>query len=784
MATISTPGIGSGLNVDSIVSKLMQVESLPLVALQNRQASYEAKISAYGTIQSALSSFQTAVSALSSASQFQAFSTTASDTSVLSASASSLAKPGSYNVTVNSLAQAQSLSSSGQATTASPLGTGTATTLSFQFGTITGTAVNGSYTGASFAADASQPVGNVVIDNSNNSLQGIRDAINAAQVGVTASLVNDGNPYTPFHLLISSNSTGAAQSLKITSSGGDTAVTSLLAYDPAGTQNLTQTMNAQSASLAVNGLAINSASNAVTGAVPGVTLNLTKGGGATSTISIANNTSSVATAIQALVTSYNSVNSTIVNLTAYNSTSKSGGLLLGDFTTQNIQAKLRSTLSTAVPGLSVNAGLTNLSQVGVSFLKDGSLSLDSTKLQTSLSSNFSDFSALFAAVGKSTDSLVNYAGSTPSSKAGNYAISVSTLATRGTVTGTPGATQSNLDGSTNAGLTIDSNNNQILLALDGNNAIPVRLTSGAPYASSAALATQLQSDMNTALGSAGQSSSVTVSSFGGKLSIRSNTTGSASAISITDGTNGSTENLLGTPATTKVSTITAGSNDQLALTINGTSGIATIPAGTYSASDLATQIQAAINGTQAFTQAGVSSLVSQSAGILTLSAASYGSSSSIAITSSTAGTTLFGKSPVTATGVDVAGSINGVAAVGLGQSLTGASGDASEGLRIQIGGGNTGARGILNFSKGYGFNLKTLANSYLDSTSGPLASSTDSATRNIADLTKQTDALNVRLAATQARYQAQYTALDVLISNMSSTSSFLTQQLANLPKAS
>lgn len=783
---ISSPGIGSNLDVNSIVSKLMAVESRPLTLLQKKEASYQAKITAYGTLKGALSTFQSSVSSLASASTFQTLSASASDSSILSASATSLASPGTYSIDVSTLAKAQTISSTGQASTSTAIGAGTSTTLTFSFGTISGGALaNGIYTGSTFTQDASQASKTVVIDSTNNSLQGIKDAINAANVGVTASIVNDGTEGSPYRLMLTSSNTGLSKSMKITASGGgDATITNLLSYDPAGTQNLTQTTAAQNASLSVNGLAISSTSNAVSSAIPGVTLNLSKTG--SSSLTVSNNTAAVTSAIQGFVKAYNDVNNNLKTLTAYNPTTKTGGLLIGDAPTQQIQARLRSTIGAALSGVGSNT-LTNLTDVGISFLKDGTLSLDSSKLQSALSSNFSDFASLFAAFGKPTDSLVNYVSSTNNTKAGSYDVNVTTLATQGKMIGSDKATQAKLTGSAAANLTINAGiNDQLLVSVDGAASVAVTLTPGAPYASAAALAAQVQTDINTALAGAGQTGTVTVTENGGVLSVKSDKFGATSGVSITDdpgfpGNAGATDLLGGAPTSSTETTVTAGVNDQLSLSIDGTAGTVTLAAGTYTASTLAAQIQSAINGTSTFSTAGITVSVGQAADVLTITSSRYGTSSTVSVTGGSGATNLFGAAPVSTAGVNVAGTINGVAATGSGQNLVGATDDDSEGLNLLVFGGSTGARGTVEFSKGYAYNLNTLIDDFL-SDSGAIASSTTNANKVIADLHKQADSWTLRLAAQEKRYRAQFTALDKLIGSMSTTASFLTQQLANLPK--
>jgi flagellar hook-associated protein 2 len=776
---MATSAVSSSIDVNSIVSQLMQVESQPLTVLQSKEATILSTISAYGTVKGSLSSFQSAVSALSSPSLYTAQSANASDPTVLSASTSLLATGGNYDITVNSLAKSQKLSSAAQASTVSSIGGGGATTISFQFGSISGgTLAGGVYSGASFSADPAQATTSLVIDSSNNSLQGIRDAINRAGLGVKAAIVNDGAPGTPYHLTLTSTATGAASAMKITASGAnaDPAVAALLGYDPAGSQGFTQTVAAQNASLNIDGQPISSATNAVTDAISGVTLNLAKTG--TSTLSLSNNTAPVADAVNALVKAFNDTNSTLKKMTAYDPVNKTGGLLHGDSTIIALQAKLRSTLATALSGTGDNK-LTNLTQLGVAFQKDGTLAVNSAKLQTALTDNFSDFASLFTAAGKTTDSLVSFAGSSASSTPGSYDINVTRLATRGSAAG---LTRPNgLAGSVAANLTIDATNNQLQVDVDGAGPVAVTLTAGAPYASAAALAAQVEVDINGALTTAGQAGRVTVTESGGKLTIKSAAASATSSLSVTEdpGAPGNTgaASLLGTPA--KLSTIVAGVNDQLTVSISGTTSTITLAAGSYTGDTLAQQVQAAINSDATFQQASIAVSASSANGSLTVTSTRYGSTSAINITGGSAFASLFSGSASSTPGVDVAGTINGVAATGSGQFLTGAADQPAAGVKLQVVGGAIGARGKVNFSQGYAYLLNNALDSMLSST-GALASNTDNANRNIADLHKRADTLTVQLTAMEKRYRAQYTALDSMLTNMNQTSQFLTQQLASL----
>ncbi len=663
---ISSPGVGSNLDVNSIVSQLMSIERQPLTSLDRKEAGYQAKLSAYGTLKGALSSFQTSVRALSDISKFQIVKASSADTTVLSASASSIAVPGTYSVEVTKLAQSQKLVATGQASTTAAIGTGT---LSFDFGTISGgtfNSVTGKYTGATYTSNGAG-VKTVTIDASNNSLAGIRDAINNAKIGVSATIVNDGGA-SPYRLALTSTSIGKTNSIKIT--GGDAGLSALLGHDPANDagQNLSETVTAQNAELKVDGVAVSKTSNSISDVIQGVTLNLLKTNVGTPTVvTTTRDTASVTSAVNTFVKAYNDINKTLGDLSAYDVATQQAAILQGDSSVNSIRSQLRNTLTSTLAG--IGGSYTTLSQIGIAFQKDGTLAVDSTKLQSAIDSNFSDIASLFAATGKASDSLVSYASATANTKPGAYALTVSQLATQGNVVGL-GA----------AGLTID------------------------------------------------------------------------------------------------------GTNDSLSVTVDGVTATVTLTAGTYTAAALATEVQSKINGSTVFSGAGISIAVTQTGGTMTLTSNRYGSASNVSVAGIGAAS-LLGGAPTGTIGIDVAGTINGVAATGSGQYLTAASGNAAEGLKVLVSGGVLGSRGTVNYSQGYAYKLDKLADSLLSS-KGPISSRTDGINQTIKDINDRREVLNRRMATIEKRYRAQFSALDVMIGNMTKTSNYLTQQLANLPKIS
>ncbi len=653
----------SSIDVANIVSQLMTVESQPVTLLQQQESGYQSQITALGSVQSAVSSFQTAMQGLTSLSQYQTMNATSTSSSV-GVTAAPGAAAGSYSVSVSALAQSQSVVTAGQASTTAPIGTGASTTLTFGFGTISGgTLSNGVYSGATFAPSASGTK-TVTIDSSNNSLSGIANAINAANIGVTATIVNNGSSTTPYQLVLTGPS-GVSNSMNVSVSG-DATLNSLLTYNPAGTQDMTQTTAAQDAQMMINGIPISQSTNTVSNAVSGLTFNLSGVTSSPATVSVAQNTTGIVSAVNSFVSAYNALNTAIQGVAGYNSSTNTGGPLMGDPMVMAIENQIRNVMDQPVNG--TTSLYSTLSQIGVTFQKDGTLAVDNTALTKAINNSPSDMASLFSTVGKASDSLVSFVTSGNTTQPGTYAVDVTQMASQGTLAGSAAA------------------------------------------------------------------------------------------------------NL----------TITQGVNDTLNLTVNGIATSVTIPAGTYTASSLTTELQSLINGSSAMSSAGQSVGVTQNSGVLTITSGAYGSSSSVVVTGGNASAGLFGASPVQTNGLDVAGTINGEAATGTGQVLTSISGNSS-GLAIQVNGGTTGSRGTVSFSQGYAVTLNNLANSLLDPYRGPIATETSGINSTINNINTQISNWQARLALIQQSLTAQYSSLNAMLGTMSQTSSYLTQQLARLP---
>jgi len=511
---LSSAGVGSGLDVNTLVTSLMTTENKPLVALNAQVGAYTTKISSLGNFKNNLTSYQATAKELTDSKNFQTINASASDNSSVSGSLTSGTVPGNFSIEVNQLAQNQKLVSTGVSDANAIVGTGT---ISFNFGSIQGGSFsNGSYTGASFTSNASGSK-TVTIGSSNNSLTGISAAINAANIGITATLLNDGSS-APNRLVLTNSQTGQTQSMSIAVEG-DAGLSTLLNYDPSNNsgQALSETAKAQDAQIKVDGISITKSSNTITDAITGVTLSLQKvNTGNPTSLSLTRNTSTLTTNLTNFVNGYNTLIGTITSLTAYDKTTKTGAALYGESSLRSIKNQIRSTLTAVLPNAT---GFTNMNQLGISFQKDGTLALDSTKLQSAITGSYDKIANLFTATGTTTDSQLSYTSATAATQTGSYAINIKNLATQGTFSGIA-----------SAGLTITAGSNDSLqVNLDGVSST-VTISAGT-YANAADLAAEIQAKINANASFKNAGSSVLVSSTSdGKINLTSNAFGLMSSI--------------------------------------------------------------------------------------------------------------------------------------------------------------------------------------------------------------------------------------------------------------
>ena len=376
MATVTSLGAGSGLDLESLVTQLMTAEKAPLTALKKQETSFNTKISSLGTLKSKLSALQSASLALkanigqTALSKFATFSASSSDSTIASASATTGAVAGTYSLNVTKLALADRFS---LATAISPTATvgNIGDTLTFDFATPD--------------AEGNSRTKTITLDSNNNSLAGIRNAINSANMGVTAVIVN---------------SSSTSSQLVITGSEGlDNAIT--LSGSLATLFN--QSAVADSATFNIGGVDVTSNSNTTSKAIDGVTINLSKLGSTTLSVT-AEYSTKLTSALNDFIKAYNDANSTMTTMGAYNATTKTAGALQGNSVLRDAQQETRRLVFNTTAG--GTSSYQRLSDLGVSVGTDGSLALDASKLEKALASDPSAVATLVDKVGNAYNSTL------------------------------------------------------------------------------------------------------------------------------------------------------------------------------------------------------------------------------------------------------------------------------------------------------------------------------------------------------------------------------------------
>ncbi len=395
--TLSSAGLGSGLNVTSIVSQLVALEKAPLTLLATKATSEKAQISSFGQIQSQISALTDAATAMSNPSAWTASKASSSNPNAASITATNLAQPASFSLDVDALATQQSVSS-GPLTAGAALGAGT---LKFQLGNWSGNSFSPVLGAPVLPATVGLPAPVSVTISATDTVATLAAKINAANAGVVATAFNDG---TADRLLLRSKNTGAAAGFQVTSPDGAPAA---LLFDPstATTGTMADPANpiqySQDAKARINGIAVTSASNTLASNIPGVTINLlattTTGYPASpvrspATLNISTDVTPGVGFVQNFVTTYNTLNATLSSMTKYDAATQTAGMFQGDSAVVGLQNVMRRMLGST----SLGASSQYLSDVGLETQLDGSLKINTTKLSTA-ANNGTTLQQLFTA---------------------------------------------------------------------------------------------------------------------------------------------------------------------------------------------------------------------------------------------------------------------------------------------------------------------------------------------------------------------------------------------------
>ncbi len=506
MANISSLGIGSGVLTSDLVDQLVQAERGPTEnRLTQKTEQTQALISAYGQLRSAITELRLPMRQLSAPDNLKAFSANSSNEDIAVSVDSTNASRGTYSVEVTSLAGAQALASRDVFADRDSTSVGQGT-LTLKVGDKTT---------------------NLTIDSSNDTLQGLANAINDSGSGVSAGVIDTGSG---FQLVLSADETGTANSVSISVSGDnvgtetDNQGLSRFAFNSGmdADSGLKETIAATDAVMKINGVEVTRSTNSFEDVIDGLTFDISATG--TSIVKVEQDFGAVADRVQGFVSNFNALQSTIDSLAGFNAESGRGSVLTGDSTIRGIQNQLRQILTRVVPGLE-NANVRSLADVGITTnFETGGLEFDRAKFESQLKNNPDDVTALFAEQGRATDSQVEFVRSGINTEPGTYGINVTQAATQGRL----------VAGSALAdGITIDGTNDELTLRVDGETSVSLSLTQQT-YASAQDLVNEIQTqlDSNNALNAAG--SSVLVGLDGsGNLSFSSAKYGSDSAVSLT-----------------------------------------------------------------------------------------------------------------------------------------------------------------------------------------------------------------------------------------------------------
>jgi len=369
MGPISSPGIGSGIDVQSIVSQLVKLEKAPLTQLQAQASSIKTKLSSYGSVQSQVSALRDAAAKLSNSSGWNSVTGSSSNPAAIGVTVAAGAPATSLSMEVSQLAKAQSTASS-----AVPTGT--------TVGTGTLTIELGRWSGSSFTAGSGTPV-NVTIDASEDTLADIAAKINNAEAGVSATVLRDASGE---RLLLRSKETGLENGFRITAvddDGNNTDASGLsrLSFDGVSSTGTAQSQAAQNALATINGVSIETASNRLSDSLPGMTLQLNQVTSQPVEINVSTDLEAIRKNVTAFVDAYNSLNSNLVAATKYDAGTKTAGVLQGDSSAIGLQNALRSMMRS----VSGSTPFTRLADIGIEMQTDGRLNIDSTKFDAALS---------------------------------------------------------------------------------------------------------------------------------------------------------------------------------------------------------------------------------------------------------------------------------------------------------------------------------------------------------------------------------------------------------------
>ena len=399
MAQNAVFGINSNLDTQDIINKMVSLEARSMDLVEAKKQIEQQKLASFQELKNRLQTFKGVVTTLNTQSRFIVNKSVFSNNSfsdsnkVVDITTTSSASSGTYSLIVNNLATESKLITSGYAGTTTSIASGTVTIV----------------IGSSASAT-------VTIDSTNNTLDGLRLAVNNLGLDVKASFLNDGDATNPYRLLISGTQTGSSGTVTMSHT---TPQSPFWTASAGVTFETTQT--ARDASLLLDGVSITKSSNTVTDVISGAALKLQSAG--SGTISLSTDTEAITTKVSDFVDEYNDISLFLSEQLALDSETEETGVLFGNFAVQNLQQILRSSISSKVTGIS--GDYTYLSQIGITTQSDGTIILDTDDFSDALVGDIENVSQLFSSNGSVTNSSVAYVGFTSDTEPGYYDLQVS-----------------------------------------------------------------------------------------------------------------------------------------------------------------------------------------------------------------------------------------------------------------------------------------------------------------------------------------------------------------------
>lgn len=498
-------GLSTGIDTSKVIDGLTRINQTRIDTLTARQKDIITRQTTFAALQGKLFDLQSKTNGLARAAggAFDARKADTSDATAVAAAAGTAATPGTYSLTVSSLAQAQQLASQGFADPNAQL----------KQGTLTLQAGGGAAT-------------TVTLDGRNNTLQGLADAINAAGGDVRAAVINDGSA-SPYRLMLTSAKTGAANGVTVTNNltvgtGAD--------IDPANAVIQAAADASVTLGSGAGAITVKSATNVVTGLVPGVSLNLLRADATRPVqLTVANDTGGMTQAVQDFVDAYNAAVGFVNDQSKFDAQAQSGGVLLGNSDASALKNDLADALNTVIPG--AGTGANRMGSVGLSFKDDGTVAFDADKFKAALAgtggASVGDIKKLFALSGSSDNPGVTFISGLTKTQPTNgipYRVNVTAAATRATVIAT---------GPPAGAIVISPPNSQLMMKLNGLSTTGVTIPSGSYTPDQ--LAAVLQQQINSTADLKGNQVAVGLSADG-RFQITTQQYGSAATVAVTGGT--------------------------------------------------------------------------------------------------------------------------------------------------------------------------------------------------------------------------------------------------------